>query len=263
MDKPHQPRKRFGQNFLCDQNIINKIINNFAPKAADNILEIGPGQGAMTSYILDKAEHLYLVEIDKDLAEILTQKYQDKITLFNTDILKFDLNQIITSLDTKNNNKLRIIGNLPYNISTPILFHLFEYIDHIQDMMFMLQLEVVDRITAKPNTKQYGRLSVMTQYFCRPEKLFSISPTAFNPPPKVHSAIIHLTPKKNITKNIDINVLNNIVTAAFNQRRKTISNSMKKYITSEKLIEINIDPKARAENLTVEQYITITDTVME
>lgn len=227
-EKKYKAKKHFGQNFLQDHNIINNIISNFSPKESDNIVEIGPGLGALTKPLLNKVTKLNLVEVDKELAGKLIEQYNDRINLYNSDILKFDLNSII-NLDSPNGsstpvNKLRIIGNLPYNISTPILFHLFKYIDNIQDMMFMLQLEVIDRIIAKPNTKDYGRLSVMAQYFCDAQKLFTIPPTAFHPQPKVYSAIVYLKPKsleiRNKLKNLEL--FSNIVQAAFNQRRKSI-----------------------------------------
>lgn len=285
----HKAKKHFGQNFLHDKNLIHKIISSFAPKATDCILEIGPGLGALTEPLLDKITNLSLVEIDKTLAEKLVNKYKDQINLYNTDILKFDFNQVLESanmasrpsestepgseqedpsssagmtVDVSINSikKLRIIGNLPYNISTPILFHLFDYIDIMQDMMFMLQLEVVDRIIAEPNTKQYGRLSVMTQYFCETDKLFTIPPQAFTPQPKVQSAIVYLQPKsqEELAKVNNYKLFDSIVLAAFNQRRKTISNSLKDYISSEQLLNLNLDPKARAENLSLNDYIAIT-----
>ncbi len=248
----HQPRKRFGQNFLHDQNIINKIISSFNPKPEQVILEIGPGMGALTEKLLAKINHLYLVEIDKDLAEVLTSKYQQQITLFNYDILKFNLDSINPSAG----NKIRIIGNLPYNISTPILFHLFKSIELISDMSFMLQLEVVDRMIAEPNTKEYGRLSVMTQYYCDVNKLFTIPNTAFRPAPKVKSAIVQLIPKKT-DNTVNVQLFADIVKDAFNQRRKTITNSLNRFVNADLLKKLNIDPKARAENLSLQDFIAI------
>ncbi|MBP9722878.1 MAG: 16S rRNA (adenine(1518)-N(6)/adenine(1519)-N(6))-dimethyltransferase RsmA [Gammaproteobacteria bacterium] len=253
----HQPRKRFGQNFLHDQNIIHNIVASFNPKPSENILEIGPGLGALTNKILDHIEHLYVVEIDKDLAEQL--KNNSRITVFNYDILKFDLNTLINKLpnsDFNSDSSLRIIGNLPYNISTPILFYLFNYINNIKDMLFMLQLEVVDRMVATEHTKDYGRLSVMTQFFCHTEKLFVVPKTAFRPAPKVTSAIVKLTPK-NLDPAVDQQLLADIVRSAFNQRRKAITNSLKEYINPEILAQLNIDPKFRAEDLSVDTYLAI------
>lgn len=259
MKNGHVAKKKFGQNFLQDQNIINNIVAAFAIKPDDCILEIGPGLGAITQPILNKIDHINLVEIDRDLAEKLEQNYGKKISLFNTSILDFDLGQI------KNpNHKIKIIGNLPYNISTPILFHLFESIDKIETMLFMLQLEVVERMAATNNSKQYGRLSVMTQLYCDVTQLFTIPPTAFKPAPKVQSAIVSLKPSnKYITKVLDLEIFFQIVLAAFNQRRKTISNSLKAYINADDFAKINIDNKLRAENLTIEQYILIANSIFE
>jgi len=254
----HQPRKRFGQNFLHDQNIINKIISSFNPKTDQVILEIGPGMGALTEKLLAQLNHLYLVEIDKNLAQVLVEKYQKQITLFNYDILKFDL----TNIKSDYAGKIRIIGNLPYNISTPILFHLFKFIELISDMSFMLQLEVVDRMVAEPNTKAYGRLSVMTQFYCHVEKLFTIPNTAFRPMPKVKSAIVQLIPKP-IDSNVNAQLLSEIVRDAFNQRRKTLTNSLKNFVNADLLKQLNIDPRARAENLSLEDYLAITNLVSQ
>lgn len=257
----HQAKKRFGQNFLHDQNIIDKIIKTFNPKKSDVILEIGPGLGALTGKILDLknlVDHLYLVEIDRDLAAKLQKLYTDRITLFNYDILKFDLQTILQDSNSLD-NKIKIIGNLPYNISTPILFHLFKQINNIQEMLFMLQLEVVDRMIAtsdSDNIKDYGRLSVMTQFYCTVEKIFTIPPNAFIPAPKVKSAIVRLTPKV-IDPSVNTELLSNIVRDAFNQRRKTITNSLRNYVNVDLLKTLNIDPRARAENLNLEQYVAI------
>lgn len=265
IDKKHNKnnnyhaKKKFGQNFLVDNNLINKIITAFNPNPEQVILEIGPGLGALTSPLLEKIDHINLVEIDNELAQKLVEKFHNKITLYNTDILKFDFKQLLST--STNKNTIRVIGNLPYNISTPILFFLFNQIENIEDMLFMLQLEVVERIVAKPNTKQYGRLSVMAQIFCDCQKLFNIPATAFNPRPKVESAIIYLKPKiNNNYKNLnDFALFDNLVKAAFNQRRKTISNSLKDFISSDELDKISINPKLRAENLSIEQYIAITN----
>lgn len=267
-NKSYQAKKKFGQNFLVDHNLINKIIMAFNPKIEQQILEIGPGLGALTKPLLEKINHLNLVEVDNDLAAKLIDKYGSKINLYNIDILKFDFKQLLNNTETEqtnqnHQNRIRIIGNLPYNISTPILFYLFNHISHIQDMLFMLQLEVVDRITAKPNSKQYGRLSVMAQIFCDCQKIFNIPATAFNPKPKVESAIVYLKPKASSNYNnlLNFELFDNIVKAAFNMRRKTISNSLKEFISANDLSKINIDPKLRAENLTVEQFIQIANHV--
>lgn len=259
-NEKYQAKKKFGQNFLVDNNLINKIVSAFNPELKQNILEIGPGLGALTTPLLKKIDHLNVVEIDQELAQKLVEKFENKITLYNTDILKFDFNQLI---NTNSNPTIRVIGNLPYNISTPILFHLFHQIANIKDMLFMLQLEVVERIVAKPNSKQYGRLSVMAQVFCDCHKLFNIPATAFNPQPKVESAIIYLKPKVNddYKKLVNFDLFDNVVKAAFNQRRKTLSNSLKEFISSDSLEKMGINPKSRAENLTVQEYINIANYV--
>lgn len=260
--KSHQPKRRFGQNFLHDQNIINKIISSFNPKPNELLLEIGPGLGALTSKILALVDHLYLIEIDKNLAEKLKNTFNSKITLFNYDILKLDFETIYDHNHNNQDQKIRIIGNLPYNISTPILFHLFNSIQRIQDMVFMLQLEVVDRMAALPQSKDYGRLSVMTQFYCDVQKLFVVPSTAFTPQPKVKSAIVYLQPKA-MDLNIDQHIFANIVRDAFNQRRKTITNSLHNYISRDILSKLNLDPRLRAEDLSLEQYKNITKAVCE
>lgn len=261
-NKPVKAKKKFGQNFLQDHNLINNIILSFNIKPDDLVLEIGPGLGAITTPLLERLNHLHLVEIDRELAERLKNKYNNKITLFNTDILNFDLEKSgILDTNPATSQKIKIIGNLPYNISTPILFHLFKYIDSIDYMLFMLQLEVVERIVASPGNKQYGRLSIMTQLFCDAEQLFTIPPTAFNPMPKVQSAMVMLTLNKNryLSKLKNLNLFDTIVQAAFSMRRKTISNSLKNHLSSEDLTKLNIDPKLRAENLSINDFITITN----
>lgn len=266
----YKAKKHFGQNFLHDQNIINNILKYFNPSKLDLILEIGPGLGALTYKLAELTDILYLVEVDKDLAKKLENNLSNnknnntkKIILYNQDILKFDLNNISNQIS---NNKIKIIGNLPYNISTPILFHLFNQIVYIKDMLFMLQLEVVERMVAKPNTKQYGRLSVMTQFYCHAEKLFNVPNNCFKPAPKVESAIVSLKPKdfKLTYKNYNINsnfieLLNKIVASSFNQRRKTISNSLKEYLSNNDFEQLNLGPKLRAENLNLNNYLDITN----
>ena len=262
--KGHIPKKRFGQNFLIDNYIINRIIEIIAPKTDDFILEIGPGLGALTQPLLAYVPHLHVVEIDRDIIAYLEKTFIDKLTIHGVDALKFDFATLIpgkeqsstTSVLAKN-NKIRIIGNLPYNISTPLLFHLAQY-KNILDMHFMLQKEVVNRICAKPDNGDYGRLSVMLQYQFVCNKMLDVSSTAFDPRPKVESAIVKLMPKpSNQTINIDEKRLNTIVTAAFSQRRKTITNSLKNVINLEILEKLGIDRKKRAENLTVAEYILL------
>ena len=255
----HQARKRFGQNFLQDQQIIDRIIREIAPTAEDRLLEIGPGQGALTRQLARSGARLDCVELDRDLADHLRHQYRDydNVRIHQHDILKFDLNEL--SLGGK---RVRIIGNLPYNISTPVLFHLLQYYQQIQDMSFMLQLEVVERMAAAVGDKNYGRLSLMLQYFCEAEKLFNVPPQAFNPQPKVNSAIVRLSPHcEPPVKAKDVETLKVVVRTAFNQRRKTLRNSLKTLISASELSELPIDMTLRPENLCLADYVTISDAI--
>ena len=247
-------RKRFGQNFLHDNNVINRIIDSIAPNASDAIFEIGPGHGALTALLANATDDLTVVEIDRDLAANIARLYPD-ITLIVSDILKYEFG------DWQPTKPARVVGNLPYNISTPLLFRLFTTLDKIDDMHFMLQLEVVNRLAAAHSTQDYGRLSVMSQYYCDIEKLFEVPPTAFTPAPKVTSAIVKLIPKKNPIKARDENLFSAIVTAAFGQRRKTIRNSLKPYADSDMLVEAGIDPGIRPENVSLRQFIDFANLV--
>lgn len=253
----HIPRKRFGQNFLVDNHVIFKIINAIAPKETDTLLEIGPGLGALTIPLLEACKKLNAVELDRDVIPLLKASAKDvgELNLFEGDVLKFKFEDLFDEL-----KPIRCVGNLPYNISSPLIFHLLQQRQWIKDMHFMLQKEMVDRIVAKPGSKTYGRISVMVQYFCQVEKLFLVKPTAFNPPPKVDSAIIYLRPYAKLPFKVDDEIkLGVIVRDAFNQRRKTISNSLKKHINSEQLVEMGIDPKTRPEQLSIEQFVRITN----
>ena len=251
----HKARKRFGQNFLTDEDIIERIARAINPKEGDNILEIGPGLGAITEPVAERTDKLNVVELDKDLAERLqTHPFiGKKLTIYQADALKFDFSQVV-----RDDRPLKVFGNLPYNISTPLLFHLYEYLDHIENMHFMLQKEVVNRMCAAPNTKAFGRLSVMTQYYCRTVPVTDVPPGSFVPPPKVDSAVIRLIPKpKEERSQINPKVLNRVCLEAFNQRRKTLRNSLQNIISAEGLQALEIDPGLRAENLTLAQFIKI------
>ena len=242
-------KKRFGQNFLIDEFVIAQIINLINLKSDDNIVEIGPGLGALTRPIMTKVASINVVEIDRDIISYLKINFDsDVINIYEADALKFDFSLF--------NNRFRLVGNLPYNISTPLLFYLLEQIEYIIDMHFMLQKEVVTRICAKPGTKDYGRLSIMLQLKLDCTYLLDVGARAFNPAPKVDSAIIRLVPKKNIEK-VNQVLLNQIVTNAFNQRRKTISNSLSNYLVIEDFKLLDIDSKKRAENITIKEYINI------
>lgn len=251
----HRPRKRFGQNFLHDESVIQKIINAINPQAENHLVEIGPGLGALTTQLLNFNIPLEVIEIDRDLIKHLKEKFQTKsyFSIHEHDALKFNYNSIST-------DKIRIIGNLPYNISTPLLFHLLEFAEKIQDMTFMLQKEVVERICAIPGNKQYGRLSVMLQYQCDVEKLFIVKPGAFNPAPKVDSAIVKLTPKQSICNETkDNKIFSSIVQDAFAQRRKTLRNALKNHLSEQEIAECGINPSARAETLTVDDFVSLSN----
>lgn len=256
----HQARKRFGQNFLQDQNIIRNILLSITPKQTDNIVEIGPGLGAITEHLLKATEgNLNVVEIDRDLVQVLTTQFFNypSLKIHQGDALKFDFSQLAN--DTE---KLRIVGNLPYNISTPLIFHLISYARQVKDMHFMLQKEVVDRMAAAAGDSAYGRLSIMVQYSCRVESLFNVPATAFHPQPKVESAIVRLTPYDTLPCPAkDPKQLASLVTTAFNQRRKTIRNNLKKLITAEQLEALGIDPGLRPEKLTLQNFVAISDTL--
>lgn len=249
----HYPRKRFGQHFLHDQNIIDKIITAINPSRKQTIVEIGPGQGAITLPLLKQTDNLHVVEIDRDLAKYITEldETHGKIQMHCVDVLKFDFHKI-------SNKKLKIVGNLPYNISTPLIFHLLDQIDCIGEMIFMLQEEVVDRLTAEPGNKTYGRLSVMVQSQCKVEKLFHVGAGAFKPPPKVDSAIVKFTPYEHaITKINNYAAFTLIVRECFSQRRKTLRNALGKFLTSEQIQSLDIDPGLRPERLTIHQFASL------
>lgn len=269
----HTARKRFGQNFLVDDYIINSIVSAIAPQKGQNIVEIGPGLGALTMPVCDIVDHLTVVELDRDLATRLRQNpfIQDKITVIEQDALNFDFSTLVLAKDDSNDlikenychRKLRIFGNLPYNISTPLMFHLFKFNHMVEDMHFMLQKEVVNRLCAAKNSKAYGRLSVMTQYFCKVMPVLEVPPQSFRPAPKVESAIVRLIPhqstpdKQSPYKQCDVARLNQVTSLAFNQRRKTLRNSLQGFFSEQDLLDLNIDPNARAENLAVEDFINL------
>lgn len=245
----HIPRKRFGQNFLQDQYIINKIVECINPQPQQTLIEIGPGLAALTKPLIDKIGHLNVVEIDRDLIELLKQNFSpEQLTIHAIDALKFDFSTF---------TQLRIVGNLPYNISTPFLFHLQQF-NNIQDMTFMLQKEVVERICATPNNGSYGRLTIMLQYKYHCRQLLEVPAHAFYPAPQVESAVIALTPRSDYDwSQVNVAKLNLVVTKAFSQRRKTISNSLKSILISDQLQQLGLSPTLRAENLSVTDYIRL------
>ncbi len=248
-------RKRFGQHFLIDKQSLHYFRLAIRPHTNDHLIEIGPGLGALTDYLIGTTQNLQLIEIDRNLIPLLQQKYGHNATIYQADALRFDFKLL------NHTKKIRIVGNLPYNISTPLLFHLFDYIDIIEDMHFLLQQEIVDRLCARPNTPHYGRLSVMTQLYCSAIKLITVPPTAFMPPPKVMSAFVRLIPHPKPWEVNSITQLKAIVGDAFNYRRKTLSNSLKRWINPQQLELLNIDPRKRAEQLSVEDYIRISNQV--
>lgn len=255
----HKPRKRFGQNFLRDYSVINQILSSIHLSANQHWVEIGPGQGALTEPLLKEKVKLDIVELDRDLVGYLAVKFQNypNLTIHSADALNFDFNALAATEE-----KLRIIGNLPYNISTPLMFHLLASAEHIEDMHFMLQKEVVDRLCAEPGSKRYGRLSVMMQYYCETEFLFEVSPESFAPPPKVMSAIVKLIPFTRPPVLVyNPKVLSDVVNQAFSQRRKTIRNSLGKLLKEQQIDKLGIDPGLRAEAITLEQFAALSNEV--
>lgn len=284
----HIPKKRFGQNFLSDRDIIASCVAAIRPEIDDLMVEIGPGLGALTQPLLGKLKHLHVVELDRDIVQWMQGHYaQDKITIHNVDALKFDFTAlqagpglgIIATRQEKGSGTahaaqpeaddavsnaaasikpIRVVGNLPYNISSPILFHLLGHLSHITDMHFMLQKEVVERMVAAPSTAAYGRLSVMLQYRLQMEYLFTVPPEAFEPPPKVESAFVRAVPHARLPYTArDEALLAKIVTSAFGQRRKTLRNTLKGVLDDQGFTALGIDPQLRAENLPVAEFVAI------
>jgi len=263
----HRPRKRFGQNFLHDATVIDRIVAAVHPQRDQHLVEIGPGQGALTGALLRSGCALDVVELDRDLVPGLLVSFglQPNFRLHNADALEFDFAALQARASTVEANvgpRLRVVGNLPYNISTPLIFKLLKHCAIIRDMHFMLQLEVVQRLAAEPGSKDWGRLGIMAQYLCRVEHLFDVPPHAFSPPPKVQSAIVRLTPwQKSPWPACSEPQLRALVKAAFAHRRKTLRNNLKAIIDSEQLEALGIDPGARAETLQLTQFIEITNAI--
>ena len=245
----HIPRKRFGQNFLVDAQVVSDIVMAIAPARGDRMVEIGPGLGALTEPLLQRLDHLHVVEIDRDIVARLRKRYPpDRVTIHEGDALAFDFAAL--------GNDLRIVGNLPYNISTPLLFHLAACASQVRDMHFMLQKEVVERMVAEPGDSEFGRLSVMLQYRFWLEWLIDVPPTSFDPPPKVDSAVVRMIPRPlaELTA-VDEGVLSKLVAAAFAQRRKMLRNNLKGIIDDAAFAELGIDPTRRAEDIAVADYV--------
>ncbi|MFN3712516.1 MAG: 16S rRNA (adenine(1518)-N(6)/adenine(1519)-N(6))-dimethyltransferase RsmA [Alcanivoracaceae bacterium] len=254
----HQARKRFGQHFLTDTALVERMVRAIAPSDDQIIVEIGPGQGALTLPLLDRIQHLQVVELDRDLiAELERRIARQRITIHGADALKFDFASLM-----KNGQRIRVVGNLPYNISTPLMFHLLEQVEAIEDMHFMLQKEVVDRLVAVPGTADWGRLSVMIQYYCRNDYLFFVPPGAFSPPPKVDSAVVRLTPYRTLPHPAeDLGLLRRLVAQAFTQRRKVISNALKSFLDSDHIRAAGVDPGLRPDSVSVEGYVALANQV--
>ena len=260
-EQNHVARKRFGQNFLVSPGVVQKIVDAIAPRAADAVVEIGPGLGALTDPLLQRLYHLHVIELDRDLCARLRQRYPaERLTLHEGDALEFDFASLY------HGKKLKIVGNLPYNISSPLLFHLVDFVDSVDEMHFMLQKEVVDRMVAEPGSHEFGRLSVMLQYHYYMERLFVVAPGSFNPAPKVDSAIVRMIPRPTAkvgageTDNQtvrDAALFARIVTMAFSQRRKMLRNTLRSLIDADRLQALAIAPTARAEELAVEDYVRL------
>lgn len=259
MASSHIPRKRFGQNFLQDQSVINDIINSVSPKKGDVLVEIGPGLAALTMPLMDRTDTLHVVEIDRDIVAHLSEKFSpEKLVIHNVDALNFDFGALAAEIAP--GSKIRLIGNLPYNISTPLLFHLASFGESIFDMHFMLQKEVVDRMVAEPSTSDYGRLSIMLQYRFNMERVFDVPPEAFFPPPKVDSSIVRMVPWAELPSMASsYEHLQKLVAQSFGQRRKTLRNNVKGIATDAELEALAIPPSCRPENVTLAQYVALSN----
>jgi len=252
----HTPRKRFSQNFLVDDTIVAAIVDAIAPRETDNMVEIGPGQGALTQPLAARVAHLHVIEIDRDLAAALRKRYApERVTIHQGDALEFDFAAL--------GPELRVIGNLPYHISTPILFRLVDCARQLRDVHVMLQKEVVDRMVAPASGADYGRLSVMLQYHFDMENVLDVPPESFYPQPRVESAVVRMTPRAPQRPARDMGVLQKIVTAAFAQRRKTLRNTLGAYLAAEDYEALGLDSRARAQELSVETFVRIADHVAQ
>ncbi len=254
----HKPRKRFGQHFLSDESVLLDMQRVIAPKIADHMVEIGPGLGVLTRHLIDSVHRYDAIEIDRDLVAILKEAFSqhDNLTLHLQDVLSLNWFELATE------KPMRVVGNLPYNISTPLLFDLFDAVAVIEDMHFLLQKEVGLRLAAPVGSSNYSRLTVMTHYFCDVELLFLVDPDAFTPPPKVDSVFVRLIPKRaQQIKAVDIKKLTAVVACAFNQRRKTLRNSLKDVLDDVGFAQLDIDPQRRAQDLSVEDFVRIANFV--
>lgn len=249
----HIPRKRFGQNFLDDRAVVERIISAIHPSREDTVVEIGPGLGALTAPLLDQLDRLHVVEIDRDIVATLRQQFDtDRLVIHQGDALEFDFAAL--------GPDIRVVGNLPYNISTPILFHLTTQVSTVKDAHFMLQREVVERMAAKPDTAAYGRLSVMLQYCWDIEPLFDVSPYAFRPQPKVWSSVVRMTPYRVLPYPCrNERAFAEVVALAFGQRRKTLRNALRTRVNEAEIAGLGIDPGARGETLGVAEFVRLAE----
>lgn len=247
----HRARKRFGQHFLTDPGVIQAIVDEISPTREDTIVEIGPGPGAITRPIAARAGHLHIIELDRDLARALREQFAatGNVTVHQADALAFDFSSL--------GSELRVVGNLPYNISTPLLFHLLDHRGSIIDMHFMLQKEVVDRLAARPGSKAYGRLGIMLGCHLDVEALFDVDRQAFDPPPAVTSSVVRLTPQANPLPIEDEKLLGRLVAAAFSKRRKTLRNALRDHASEDDLLAVGIDPSLRPEQVSVAAWIAL------
>ena len=245
----HAPRRRFGQNFLVDADVIAGIVRAVDPRPGDRVVEIGPGLGALTDLLLARAGRLDVIEIDRDLAARLRATHPDAaLTVHEADALRFDWDAIPGTL--------RLVGNLPYNVSTPLLFRVAELAGRLRDAHFMLQREVVDRMVAEPGSAEYGRLSVMLQYRFRMEKVLDVSPESFRPAPKVRSAVVRLEPHP-VPGDVDVGVLAGVVTAAFTKRRKMLRNALAGVVPDDAIAAAGLDPACRPETVSLAQFVAL------
>jgi 16S rRNA (adenine1518-N6/adenine1519-N6)-dimethyltransferase len=253
----HVARKRFGQHFLADRDIVERIVAAVAPAPGDSLVEIGPGLGALTGPLLERVAHLHVVEIDRDLCARLRRRFPaERLTVHEGDALEFDFASLPAPL--------RVVGNLPYNVSTPLLFHLSAFAARCADLHFMLQREVVDRMTAAPGSKDYGRLSVMLQYRYALERLIDVPASAFSPRPKVDSSVVRLVPRPAAELSaLDAEGFGRVVKTAFSTRRKTVKNSLSGLLSAAQLAQLGIDPSSRAENLSPTAFVAIANRLRE
>ena len=252
----HRPRKRFGQHFLVRDDIASDIVAAIEPREGDTLVEIGPGKGALTFSLARSGCRLHAIEFDRDLFAQLSERFSGntEVTLHQRDALEFDFASL--------GEKLRVVGNLPYNISTPLLFHLVDAKQVIADMHFMLQKEVVDRICASPGSKNYGRLTIMLGCYLESLPLFEVPPEAFSPPPRVQSAVIRLRPfERNVHQIQNHDVLSHVVTQAFMQRRKTIRNALKATVATQLIESCGIDPGKRPEEVAIADWVALSNSI--